>query len=352
MANITKIYKTGSIIYIEVSDKDKPYTFNCATHELVSYAGRKLKTSRTLSANRVCPSTFERNVIRAISLTIDDYNSYYLKKIELFFGAPELVKTGLDGLPNECPKGYISWLRENELFVNQYTLSIFKTTKMLESFTKEHRNFYEMLKEHYNTSWDNYIPRYFLEDNSVQRTKIIQIFKVSAKELRWELKEDFKKFMETLDEKAPKNWENYVDTNRNFEYNIELLDQIKNIERNKKIIAFESLFTEIETLSNDNYTIVVPRKMEDFTDEGKQQNNCVGYYYHDSIAGHTNFIYFIRKTSNPNKSYITNRFNFSYKETVESRICNNEDVEDELAMELIKEIDEKINEIIRTKKIK
>lgn len=351
MASITKIYKTGSIIYIEVSDKDKPYTFNCSTHELVSYAGRKLKTSRSLCSNRMCSSLFERNVIRAISLTIDDYNSCYLKKIELFFGAPELVRTGLDGLPNECPKGYISWLRENDITISQYSLSLFKTAKKLESLTKEHRDFYETLKEHYNRDWNDCVPRYFLEDNSVQKTKIIQIFKVSAKELRWELKDDFENFMKTLDEKAPENWENYVDANRNFEYNIELLDQIKNKERNEKIIAFESLFTEVETLSNDNYTIVVPRNMKDFTDEGKQQNNCVGYYYHDSIAAHNNFIYFIRRTSNPNKSYITNRFNLRYNETVESRICNNDDVEDKLAMELIREIDRKINEIIRTKNI-
>lgn len=352
MANITKIYKTGSIIYIEVSDKDKPYTFNCSTHELVSYTGRKLKSSRTLSTNSTYPSIFEHNVIRAISFVVDNLNSYYLKKIELFFGAPELVKTTLDGLPNECPKGYINWLRENNEFINQYTLSLFKKAKILEAFTKEHRDFYETLNKCYHSSWDNYIPRYFLEDNSTQRTKIIQIFKVSAKDLRWELKEDFKNFMETLKDKAPENWENYVDANRNFEYNIELLDQVKNKERNEKIIAFESLFTEVETLSNDNYTIVVPRNMKDFTDEGKQQNNCVGSYYHDSIAEHENFIYFIRKTSNPNKSYITNRFNICYKETIESRICNNEDVEDNLAIKLIEEIDKKINEIIRTKNIK
>lgn len=352
MANITKIYKTGSIIYIEVSDKDKPYTFNCATHELVSYTGRKLKSAKTLSTNRTCPSTFEHNVVRAIILTVDGHNSFYLKSIELFFGAPELVKTGLEGLPRECPKGYISWLRKNNNNISNHTLSLFKTAKMLESLTKEHRNFYETLNKYYRHPWDDCIPRYFLEDNFTQRTKIIQIFKVSAKELRWEFKDDFKDFMEALNDKAPQNWENYVDTNRNFEYNIELLDQIINEERNEKIIALESLFTEIETLSNDNYTIVVPRKMKDFTDEGKQQNNCVGYYYHDSIAKHINFIYFIRKTSNPNKSYITNRFNFIYDETIESRICNNEAVEDDLALELIKEIDKKINEIIKTKKIK
>ena len=97
-----------------------------------------------------------------------------------------------------------------------------------------------------------------------------------------------------------------------------------------------------QNFANDKFTIVVPKTMQDFTDEGKMQNNCVGSYYHDSIADHQNLIYFIRKTSNPNKSYITCRYNLHYGKTTEFRTVNNNDVEDENAIELIDKLDKYI----------
>jgi hypothetical protein len=86
--------------------------------------------------------------------------------------------------------------------------------------------------------------------------------------------------------------------------------------------------------------------MEDFTNEGNMQNNCVGYFYHDSIARRHNLVYFIRKATNPNHSYITNRYDISYKRTVESRKVNNDNNNDKSALELIKTIDSRIRELL------
>ena len=76
------------------------------------------------------------------------------------------------------------------------------------------------------------------------------------------------------------------------------------------------------------------------------QNNCVGYYYHDSMARGRDLIYFIRYTATPNRSYITNRYNVYDEQTVESRIKNNDNNNDSKARELIKRIDEKIRELL------
>ena len=56
-----------------------------------------------------------------------------------------------------------------------------------------------------------------------------------------------------------------------------------------------------------------------------------------------NLIYFLRKAINPNKSYITCRYNVASKNTVEYRYKNNNDVYNNEEIEIIK----KISEIIK-----
>lgn len=76
----------------------------------------------------------------------------------------------------------------------------------------------------------------------------------------------------------------------------------------------------------DNYIVVVPQTYEDLADEGKQQNNCVGHYYNDSILTDENLILFIRHSNNPKKSYITCRYNIRKQDIVEYRYKNNQNV--------------------------
>ena len=139
----------------------------------------------------------------------------------------------------------------------------------------------------------------------------------------------------------------YFDPNRDIAYNLKNIVTAINKEKEKRIISQEDKIREIEKLSNPYYTIVVPSCLEDFTKEGKMQNNCVGYYYHDNIERGTDFIYFIRKSETPDQSYITCRFNTSWNETVERRTKNNNSVNDDCALELIKKIDEKIKELFK-----
>ena len=100
----------------------------------------------------------------------------------------------------------------------------------------------------------------------------------------------------------------------------------------------------INGLEFDDYIVIVPQTIEDKADEGKQQNNCVGYYYDDSIIKGENLIYFLRKKNKPNKSYITCRYNIPAEKTTEHRRKNNIDVYNETELGILKKIDKIIKE--------
>ena len=78
---------------------------------------------------------------------------------------------------------------------------------------------------------------------------------------------------------------------------------------------------------------------EEKADEGKQQNNCVGHYYDDSILDDRNLIYFLRKVANPKKSYMTCRYQINYSETIEYRLKNNESVYNDREVAILRQID-------------
>ena len=133
------------------------------------------------------------------------------------------------------------------------------------------------------------------------------------------------------------------DTNRGVETNRShigaLIDDIKNESLKKQLQRLNF----INNLVIDNYIIVVPQTQADKVDEGRQQNNCVGSYYDESISAGRNLIYFIRHKDNPKKSYITCRYNVIDKETVEYRRKNNDFVCLRSDFAVIKKIDSIIN---------
>jgi hypothetical protein len=145
----------------------------------------------------------------------------------------------------------------------------------------------------------------------------------------------------------PDNWHEYLNTERDILWNKECLRCIANKARNEKITEWQKLFKSIEQIENDDYKIIVPTEMHEFTTEGKQQNNCVSYYYHNAMSQHNDIIYFIRRKSNVKHSYITCRYHVSAFETVERRIVNNDSVTDEKALEFMSSIDEKLSKMVK-----
>ena len=65
-------------------------------------------------------------------------------------------------------------------------------------------------------------------------------------------------------------------------------------DRHRNALAFE----------NDDYVVVIPETADEIINEGKNQHNCVGSYVRDVINEYCNIV-FVRKKSEPDKSYIT-----------------------------------------------
>ena len=117
-----------------------------------------------------------------------------------------------------------------------------------------------------------------------------------------------------------------LDTNRTVFQNYETY-QVYDNESKEGRIGFElKRLNFMNGKSFDNYIVVVPQTYEDLVDEGKQQNNCVGHYYNESILRGENLILFIRRSNSPKKSYITCRYNIKKQDIVEYKYKNNQDV--------------------------
>ena len=244
-------------------------------------------------------------------------------------------------------RGYIKWVKANNKQITRESLDEFREVEFAKTAPKELVNFLNSIPENVKSHMRFY--RTFINNYTIeQKMTVVRIFKSAVKEVCWSLVDDMDEFFRIVhkyrNEKT--DFSTIVDTNRGFEKNKEILENFYNRDRNKKVIEFEKQFTEIENLSDDNYTIIVPTTIEEFNNEGKQQNNCVGYFYHDRIAHHTDIVYFIRKKTNENHSYITNRFSIFSNRTCETRMVNNSDNNDKCSLELIKRIDEKIVEIL------
>ena len=63
---------------------------------------------------------------------------------------------------------------------------------------------------------------------------------------------------------------------------------------------FEKFFFE-----NDKYTVIMPKNVMDFIQEGEALNNCLGWNnYVDKVIANYNTILFVRKKENVNKPYV------------------------------------------------
>jgi hypothetical protein len=339
---ITSITKEGSVLVILTSERPNPFKFDCKEKVLYSFTGKPLKRISPILSNAVT-NMGEIFLINAIKDVIGGYGTRELNIIEPFALYLDMVKCRtIDNMPPSCPKGYIKWLKEKSLSINDESYKKFLIYNKLKNLSPRVMEVLEVIEKGIG---DDYRWNNFMENaDSNKITLVTKIFHTTIKGICWDLRGEMVDFLYEI--RNYREWEKVVDTNRTFDYNIKLIENAKNAERNKEILEFEETIRDIENLSNDTFTIIVPRTIEDFTNEGNMQNNCVGYFYHDSIARHDNLVYFIRKATNPNHSYITNRYSTCSKRTVETRKVNNSDNNDKSALELIKAIDSRIRELL------
>lgn len=127
---------------------------------------------------------------------------------------------------------------------------------------------------------------------------------------------------------------------------------LKDKEQQELIQKNQKRIKELENLLYEDYCFIVPTTPKELIDEGEQQHNCVGSYYNNSMSNGIGFIYFIRKKNEPEKSYITCRFDVYTKETVEARYKFNDKVSKEEDGRAILKSSEFIKKIIETEEVK
>lgn len=361
MANtafMTGASKAGTVVTITVRDRKFPITFNMATGQYTSYTGRVIKRFPCAAVWANGLSHIDKLLISA---TRDGVEA--LSRLELFLGQPDLLENvqSISDLPTECPKGFIKWVREKQKPLNDNSLHEFKTCQALRQQSKEDLEVYEFLTMTEDSPADSFfvggkkLIDWYLTTDPDTRKIFNKILKVSLKGFSWHFARDMIIWLQSFTSPTyyyhPRaisidNPIQYADTNRSFAWNNKMLEEIAESQVEEGIISKEDIIRPIETLSNEQFTIVVPSSLQDFTDEGKQQGNCVGSHYHKSIAEGLNLIYFIRKTKTPDKSYITNRFNIHRQKTVETKMQFNHSNNDKDAIELINRIDEMIRTLI------
>lgn len=358
--NIVKIEKNGRVVVMTTSDNRKA-TFDVVTSEMVSYTGKKL--TRPPYHYTCIGNKGEKAMLNAVISSMNG-NTFLMKKIELFANCLELIDNN-NIIPEECPKGYIKFVKDNNLLISVDSLSLFKNKKIIEQLPEGVRSVVislQKIKDNCSLAFYYYnaIMCLLVNENVEGAKKLCKIYLLSIKNFHpLEMPEKFGHFTFELYNKSKtfyrynynylQKFVKYLDDNRDCEYNTKIIKEVQNILREEAIKEHQEKIKKIEEMSNDTFTIIVPTLLSEFTDEGHQQCNCVGHYYHTSIINGENVIYFIRHTSNPKKSYITNRYNISSKRTVETRKRRNFANNDEDALQLIKEIDEKIKELLSEK---
>lgn len=351
-----KIEKQGVNIIITVN-RDKPIIYNVVEKTITSFTGRKLMSLQS-TLQCLCKTHVEWAIYNALKCA-DTLRGRTLEIDSLipWISYPELFENrqyNSYAMPSRCPKGFVNWLKENpEKPLSENSLNEFLVEKAIDQISAEDKEFLQLLEDNavfYPAQMKKFKADYVTMPTEYRKL-FRQIFRSSIKTICFSLGQDLTAFYYAIMhseygyKEYPENWYEIVNPDRTFKQNLELLKIAMDKQLEKDIIATEDKGRVITELSNDEFTIVVPEKLEDLIDEGKQQHNCVGSHYNRSIADGENFIYFIRHTENKEKSYITNRFNIGYGKTTETLTTFNRDYDDNNATELIKKIDEKLKEI-------
>lgn len=282
---------------------------------------------------------------------------------DFYYYAPMLpLFTDTKMFENEWIFNYIYDLREIREFIKQcryYRLDSSKMPQgMLKYFndTNTDMNVKEIIKYmsilKYGVAGANFIKSYGIEEyeiiekyigmKNLQKSLIVNVKNLCVGKISSEIDKLFH-VLKRADENTLTQIRDMFDTNRDISYNNKIIEKFVDRAKNAKIEENLRKLNFINNLEIGDFIVVVPQTMEDKAKEGQMQNNCVGYYYDDSIRKGNDLIYFIRKKENPNKSYITCRYNVNNNNTVEYRLKNNNSVKENKDFAVIKAITDIIN---------
>lgn len=342
---ITAIEKNGPIITCVTNDpQNRNYRLDFKEGKIYSYTGRVLSSSRTI-IDKIPGALANANpfyaAISAFTNTSARGQIYY-SVVESVLSYPELLGFGISSLfvtdiiyncDGKLPKGYVAWCRKHNQQFSEASLNCFTIEQKFSTWPQALRDTVQKFTDgmrfdlaraaNYDAELCAALIR--IANNSMKRYEV------------HDLTSNIKNIIRILVDKP--NLRQYLDDTKNARTALQILDDILNKERNKRILENEARIAALNGVVVNDVMIKIPSTMQDFKDEGEQQHNCVGYYYHDRIARGTTIIYFLRHINNPDKSYVTCRFDLRAERTVEQRTVNNYWFDDE---ELIKQIDDLI----------
>lgn len=247
----------------------------------------------------------------------------------------------------DIPEGFVDFCLKNFLMLNDSNYKIFQSSKKIKDYPEDVRILVaeyieeisgsKLSKEHivkilraYKNSALKY-GSYAFDGQSALRYTLIYVGQ----------------FPELI--KLINNQSSFALVAKAVDENYKLLkdkEQQELIQKNQKRIK------ELENLVYENYCFIVPTTPKELINEGEQQHNCVGSCYNNFMSNGIGFIYFIRKKNEPEKSYITCRFDVYAKETVEARYKFNDKVSKEEDRRAILKSSEFIKKIIETEEVK
>lgn len=244
-------------------------------------------------------------------------------------------------IETHIPAGFVNWLKEKRKIFSYENINNFILDKQIkENFSAEWYPYValvlkEILYEDIN------IPIHFLKTECgktylkiVKKTLLDGFYNYNNNVPDYEAFE----FLVNNPEEGLK----FLDTNRDTQRNLRIVREYLDKKEQEAFIKNLTKINFINQFTKGNYIVVVPQKLDDLIDEGKQQNNCVGSFYNDDILCGRDYIYFIRRKDNPKKSVATARYDTGKKKTVELREKNNKEAHEQF-WTLAKEIDTLIN---------
>lgn len=337
---IIRVVKEKNILSLYVEGQERPVEIDCKPAQVIvkSYTGRTVKhlpkavqggSGNVSYLYQMLKTAVEKGDKTALQ-TIEPFLPYFDKLVYPF--------------PRECPKGYIKYVLENELSFNMESLQAFKRKDI---FTPEFVKLREELGKRFNY-WD--IFEFFNYNTTYLHMIVKYLYKITTNTFYYNFSLIYTNFVNAVRKYSRANaldeFMKVFDKDHRLEVNTKALETYLESIQDSILIKQEDVIREITKLSNETYTIIVPEKPDDFTNEGAQQRNCVGYNYHDYVRRGDGVIYFIRLTESPDKSYITCRHDYTAKCTTEHKMKNNTPNKDAAARAFIREIDKMITEIM------
>lgn len=330
--------------------REKACETNYSIKNGTNYANRT--TFLFMKAIEVIDCIKEKNILYIVTTEEEkipyyDFREYEYLANQLDFTFGEEVKKSIDLMRSMLSywlrsEWIYSYLDKNPELLTHYPKTIEKgCIKILEKLSVEFNsenimaiNFAIVNKIEVTRNYFRYYAR--LHEDVKYVDKLMKLRIVDAKAL-----EDNSNWRVLNFIKDAESYNFEIDYNRTSTHNIKLFESFKEREQNKILAKKLQEINEVngKTVANGTYTIVVPQGIADLQNEGSMQNNCVGYYYNNSIVEGRYHILFVRKTNSIDKSYITCRLDAKTHEVYEFRYKNNAQALNNKNASLIKEIE-------------